>query len=152
MKIPSTANHRNLCNRKVNSQKIPGTSAFDNSLGHQYPSFWRKRAFILPRAALAPTKWQTSFFAKCKDVTVKESIPLPDPMAGRNLDLYPALARQLRADSIRCSTAAGSGHPTSSIDVATRIGQTRRATRGGGNLSKHVTDAVKELAGCGRSR
>ena len=39
-------------------------------------------------------------------------------MAGRNLDLDAALARQLRADSIRCSTAAGSGHPTSSLSAA----------------------------------
>ncbi len=35
-----------------------------------------------------------------------------------NLDLYATLARQLRADSIRCSTAAGSGHPTSSLSAA----------------------------------
>src|SRR5690242_18352750 len=35
-----------------------------------------------------------------------------------NLDVYQALARQLRADSIRCSTAAGSGHPTSSLSAA----------------------------------
>jgi uncharacterized membrane protein YphA (DoxX/SURF4 family) len=34
------------------------------------------------------------------------------------LDLYEALARQLRADSIRCSTTAGSGHPTSSLSAA----------------------------------
>ena len=34
------------------------------------------------------------------------------------LDLFRALARQLRADSIRCSTAAGSGHPTSSLSAA----------------------------------
>src|SRR5712692_6317743 len=34
------------------------------------------------------------------------------------LDLYRALARQLRADSIRCSTAAGSGHPSSSLSAA----------------------------------
>jgi len=34
------------------------------------------------------------------------------------LDLYRTLARQLRADSIRCSTAAGSGHPTSSLSAA----------------------------------
>src|SRR5919198_5501509 len=33
-------------------------------------------------------------------------------------DLYEALARQLRADSIRSSTAAGSGHPTSSLSAA----------------------------------
>jgi transketolase len=38
--------------------------------------------------------------------------------ADRKLDLYQALARQLRADSIRCSTAAGSGHPTSSLSAA----------------------------------
>ncbi len=33
-------------------------------------------------------------------------------------ELYRELARQLRADSIRCSTAAGSGHPTSSLSAA----------------------------------
>jgi transketolase len=35
-----------------------------------------------------------------------------------NLDAFQALARQLRADAIRCSTAAGSGHPTSSLSAA----------------------------------
>jgi transketolase N-terminal domain/subunit len=35
-----------------------------------------------------------------------------------HLDLCESLARQLRADSIRCSTAAGSGHPTSSLSAA----------------------------------
>lgn len=35
-----------------------------------------------------------------------------------NLELCQTLARQLRADSIRCSTAAGSGHPTSSLSAA----------------------------------
>jgi len=34
------------------------------------------------------------------------------------IDVYRDLARQLRADSIRCSTAAGSGHPTSSLSAA----------------------------------
>ena len=34
------------------------------------------------------------------------------------VDLHRDLARQLRADSIRCSTAAGSGHPTSSLSAA----------------------------------
>ncbi|HEX2180000.1 MAG TPA: transketolase [Actinomycetota bacterium] len=34
------------------------------------------------------------------------------------LDLYNDLARQLRADIIRTSTAAGSGHPTSSLSAA----------------------------------
>jgi transketolase len=37
---------------------------------------------------------------------------------GDELAVYEALARQLRADSIRCSTAAGSGHPTSSLSAA----------------------------------
>jgi transketolase len=34
------------------------------------------------------------------------------------LDLYRDLAKQLRRDIIRCSTAAGSGHPTSSLSAA----------------------------------
>ena len=38
--------------------------------------------------------------------------------APSKIDLYRELARQLRADSIRCSTAAGSGHPTSSLSAA----------------------------------
>src|SRR2546426_5540282 len=38
--------------------------------------------------------------------------------AGTRLDLYRDLARQLRVDSFRCSTAAGSGHPTSSLSAA----------------------------------
>jgi transketolase len=38
--------------------------------------------------------------------------------APTKIDLYRELARQLRADSIRCSTAAGSGHPTSSLSAA----------------------------------
>jgi transketolase len=37
------------------------------------------------------------------------------------IDLYRDLARQLRIDSIRCSTAAGSGHPTSSLSAADLI-------------------------------
>ncbi len=37
---------------------------------------------------------------------------------GTRLDLYRQIARQLRADSIRSSTAAGSGHPTSSLSAA----------------------------------
>lgn len=35
-----------------------------------------------------------------------------------DLETAAALARQLRVDSIRCSTAAGSGHPTSSLSAA----------------------------------
>src|SRR5437879_8601730 len=38
--------------------------------------------------------------------------------APAKVDVYRDLARQLRDDSIRCSTAAGSGHPTSSLSAA----------------------------------
>ena len=38
--------------------------------------------------------------------------------SGTRLDLYRQVAQQLRRDSIRCSTAAGSGHPTSSLSAA----------------------------------
>jgi transketolase len=37
------------------------------------------------------------------------------------VEIYRDLARQLRIDSIRCSTAAGSGHPTSSLSAADLI-------------------------------
>lgn len=37
---------------------------------------------------------------------------------GTDLDLARAVGRQLRIDAIRCSTAAGSGHPTSSMSAA----------------------------------
>ena len=40
---------------------------------------------------------------------------------GTKIDLYRDLARQLRVDSIRSSTAAGSGHPTSSLSAADLI-------------------------------
>ncbi len=39
-------------------------------------------------------------------------------MTGEELDLARRLATQLRVDSIRCSTQAGSGHPTSSLSAA----------------------------------
>jgi transketolase len=39
-------------------------------------------------------------------------------LTGRDLDLMRELGQQLRVDSIRCSTAAGSGHPTSSMSAA----------------------------------
>jgi transketolase len=39
-------------------------------------------------------------------------------MTRPNLDEARELAQQLRVDSIRCSTAAGSGHPTSSMSAA----------------------------------
>jgi transketolase len=39
-------------------------------------------------------------------------------MTGESLNDIRELAQQLRVDSIRCSTAAGSGHPTSSMSAA----------------------------------
>ncbi|MEO9220601.1 MAG: 1-deoxy-D-xylulose-5-phosphate synthase N-terminal domain-containing protein, partial [Mycobacteriaceae bacterium] len=39
-------------------------------------------------------------------------------MSGERLALARRLAAQLRVDSIRCSTQAGSGHPTSSLSAA----------------------------------
>ncbi len=39
-------------------------------------------------------------------------------MTNDELESVAALARQIRVDSIRCSTAAGSGHPTSSLSAA----------------------------------
>ncbi|MGV8978495.1 MAG: transketolase [Cellulomonas sp.] len=41
-----------------------------------------------------------------------------DPMTSEQLELVRSLAAQLRVDSIRCSTQAGSGHPTSSLSAA----------------------------------
>src|SRR5450631_2372966 len=35
-----------------------------------------------------------------------------------SLETYKKVAQQLRVDSIRCTTAAGSGHPTSSMSAA----------------------------------
>ncbi|MFF2296331.1 transketolase [Arthrobacter sp. NPDC058127] len=42
----------------------------------------------------------------------------PAPMQAEEADSIRALATQLRVDSIRCSTNAGSGHPTSSLSAA----------------------------------
>src|SRR5262245_36075284 len=39
-------------------------------------------------------------------------------MTAQTLENIRELAQQLRVDSIRCSTAAGSGHPTSSVSAA----------------------------------
>ncbi|MDQ0848729.1 transketolase [Arthrobacter sp. B3I9] len=42
----------------------------------------------------------------------------PEQMAAAQSDVVRSLAAQLRVDSIRCSTEAGSGHPTSSLSAA----------------------------------
>jgi transketolase len=39
-------------------------------------------------------------------------------MSVQTMDDIRELAQQLRVDSIRCSTSAGSGHPTSSMSAA----------------------------------
>jgi transketolase len=44
-----------------------------------------------------------------------------DAITTTDLDLARHLGQQLRVDSIRCSTAAGSGHPTSSMSAADLI-------------------------------
>ncbi|TFD39916.1 transketolase [Cryobacterium sp. TMT1-19] len=44
--------------------------------------------------------------------------PNTSKMGTEQVDLSRALATQLRVDSIRCSTRAGSGHPTSSLSAA----------------------------------
>jgi transketolase len=43
---------------------------------------------------------------------------VPAPLSAADERFLTELARQLRADSIRCSTAAGSGHPTSAMSAA----------------------------------
>ena len=45
-----------------------------------------------------------------------------------DLDTIAELAAQLRVDSIRSSTSAGSGHPTSSMSAADLIGVLVRAS------------------------
>ena len=47
------------------------------------------------------------------------------------LDAVHEVAQQLRVDGIRCSTKAGSGHPTSSVSelVTCRSAASRRAPR-----------------------
>jgi transketolase len=44
--------------------------------------------------------------------------PTEGPRLGESVDVIRALAAQLRVDSLRCSTAARSGHPTSSLSAA----------------------------------
>src|ERR1700736_904668 len=44
-----------------------------------------------------------------------------EALATTDLEVARQLGQQLRVDSIRCSTAAGSGHPTSSMSAADLI-------------------------------
>jgi transketolase len=44
-----------------------------------------------------------------------------ETIASTDLEFARQLGQQLRVDSIRCSTAAGSGHPTSSMSAADLI-------------------------------
>ena len=43
---------------------------------------------------------------------------VPPVLAAADAQFLTELGQQLRADSIRCSTAAGSGHPTSAMSAA----------------------------------
>src|SRR5450759_492020 len=54
-------------------------------------------------------------------------MPVTETLATTDLEFARQLGQQLRVDSIRCSTAAGSGHPTSSMSAAVlqRIESTR---------------------------
>src|SRR6202171_4627048 len=45
-----------------------------------------------------------------------------ETLATTDLEFARQLGQQLRVDSIRCSTAGGSGHPTSSMSAADLIG------------------------------
>ncbi|PYI65162.1 transketolase [Arthrobacter livingstonensis] len=47
-----------------------------------------------------------------------QPIQTPGPLDAAATELIQSLATQLRVDSIRCSTQAGSGHPTSSLSAA----------------------------------
>lgn len=71
----------------------------------------------------------------------------PPALAAADERLLSELARQLRADSIRCGTAAGSGHPTSAMFAAhsgrvdggrghLRVPDRRRCPRAGEGLKK----------------
>ena len=44
-----------------------------------------------------------------------------ETLASTDLEFARQLGQQFRVDSIRCSTAAGSGHPTSSMSAADLI-------------------------------
>src|SRR5438270_2987852 len=46
---------------------------------------------------------------------------LTSELTGKDTEFLRELGQQLRVDSIRCSTAAGSGHPTSSMSAADLI-------------------------------
>src|ERR1700752_204441 len=47
-----------------------------------------------------------------------QEVPVPTPSTDIDLATAAELGQQLRVDSIRASTSAGSGHPTSSMSAA----------------------------------
>jgi len=49
-------------------------------------------------------------------------------------DRWRELAQQLRVDSIRCSTEAGSGHPTSSMSAADLMAELEKMKRAAAKL------------------
>jgi transketolase len=52
---------------------------------------------------------------------MEDEMTLAGTLAKQDVDFLRELGQQLRIDSIRCSTAAGSGHPTSSMSAADLI-------------------------------
>ena len=55
---------------------------------------------------------------ECAGVTLYAPVIIMTSAPDTQRDTYADLARQLRADSIRSSSAAGSGHPSSSLSAA----------------------------------
>ena len=70
-----------------------------------------------------------------------------ETLATTDLEFARQLGQQLRVDSIRCSTAAGSGHPTSSMssaDIDTNGAEVDRA----GNHPDALKQALEILEEC----
>src|SRR5205807_10258173 len=68
----------------------------------------------LPRPAPDPSCSRGQSFGRQGGSTP----PQKGTLMTQTLEDIRLLARQLRVDAIRCSTAAGSGHPTSSLSAA----------------------------------
>src|SRR5499427_3307791 len=78
---------------------------------------WLTGARSLPRPRLGENGVCTGVVA-CPAVHDPSSTGQETAMTVETLEDVGELAQQLRVDSVRCSTAAGSGHPTSSMSAA----------------------------------
>jgi transketolase len=58
------------------------------------------------------------FLRPALPVAFSPEVLMPAPVTDADLALAAELGQQLRVDSVRCSTSAGSGHPTSSMSAA----------------------------------